>query len=167
LCNEGRFAAVVCQLMICHLLVAENTWLPYIVSSQMAQSCFPNIFHRPSSSLYSGGPNVKLWHRGRLSLLNSIFVFLRRNTYSKADFVFTKSSMTVLLLTKEHYSSRETFMKNYQTFEYFRKWHHIDSTFRRNNVHPFPVQSKKNTVPCAVGKYKAFHNVLRDYKNLL
>lgn len=153
LTNESRFAAVGCHLMMCNLLFAEHTWLPYIVSSQMAHSYFPNSFHRPSSSLYSGDPNVKPWYRDRLSLLNVILVSLRDNTYSKAKLVFTKSSMIISLLTKEHYSSRETFMKNYQTLEYFRKWHHIDLTFLRNIVHPFPVQSKKNIIPCTVRKY--------------
>jgi hypothetical protein len=152
-CNEGRFAAMGCHLTICNLLFAEHTWWPYIVSSQTAHSCFPNSFHRPWSSLYSGGPNIKPWHRVRLSLFNSILVFLRDNTYSKVELVFTKSNMIISLLTKEHFSSCETFMKNDQTLEYFRKWCHIDSTFRRNVVHPFPVQFKKNIIPCIVRKY--------------
>ena len=145
--NEGRFAAVGCHLMICNILFAEHT------SSQTAHSYFPNSFHRPSSSLCSGDPNIKPWHRGRLSLLNSISVFLRDDTYTKAELVFTKSSMIISLLTKEHFSSREMFMKNYQTLEHFRECHHIDSTFRKNFVHPFPRQSKKNIIPCIVGKY--------------
>jgi hypothetical protein len=90
-----------CHLMICNLLFAEHTWLHYIVSSQMAHTCFPNSFHRPSSSLYSGGPNIKPWHWGRLSLLHFVLVFLWDNTYSKAEFVFTQSS---LIMSPEHFS---------------------------------------------------------------
>jgi hypothetical protein len=151
--NEGRFAVVGCHLMIYNLLFVEHTWWPYIVSSQTAHSCFPNSFHRPSISLYSGGPNIKPWHRGLLSSLNSVLVFLRDNTYSKAELVFTKSNVIISLLTKEHFSSCERFMKNDQTLEYFRKWCHIDSTFRSNVVHPFLVQLKKNVIPFIVRKY--------------
>ena len=137
-------SAIFCSLKIRDCLISCHLKRPIL---------FPIFFSPTVSILYSGGPNIKPWHRGRLLLLNSVMVFFRDITYSKTELAFTASCMIISLLTKELLLSRDVYEKlsNAEVFSEMTSYRFDVS--EEYTFHPFPGQSMKNIILCIERKY--------------